>query len=482
MGFLNFSENFVVLLLNLYIKETMSASTVSITANTSTAARRRAVEKKPVDLTDARNFSTAAVAASPASENGILTLGEANATAARDAVVQVRKPLPDTAVQPRRASNTARKHGSKPEKPRWKTVLSILVKNILLFTVVIGWIFMVKEMFKGKLKPDPNVVPPFEGNVPKMEEFVTSMAKTMKMMQVQVDVIDRKIGEEIAAVKDEINEKIESKNAELGSKLTELDGRTLTLEKFAGELGGGMEKWLSKEEFSEFLEDFSKAKGREALNLDEVRVFAKGVVEKEIEKHAADGLGRVDYALALGGGMVVKHSEPLVVGRRGWSGLKWLTNQPSGRVSSEAEKMLKPSFGEPGQCFPLKGSSGFVQIRLRTAIIPTAVTLEHVAESVAYDRSSAPKRCRVFGWLQGQQLTDLAGENQEKVLLTEFTYDLQERNIQTFDVVDSSRSRTVDTVRFEFTSNHGSATHTCLYRLRVHGDEPNSVSMLTSDA
>ena len=40
--------------------------------------------------------------------------------------------------------------------------------------------------------------------------------------------------------------------------------------------------------------------------------------------------------------------------------------------------MLKQSFGEPGQCFPLKGDSGFVQIRLRTTIIPEAITLEHV--------------------------------------------------------------------------------------------------------
>ena len=40
--------------------------------------------------------------------------------------------------------------------------------------------------------------------------------------------------------------------------------------------------------------------------------------------------------------------------------------------------MLKPSFGEPGQCFPLKGDSGFVQNRLKTTIISKAITLEHV--------------------------------------------------------------------------------------------------------
>ena len=47
-------------------------------------------------------------------------------------------------------------------------------------------------------------------------------------------------------------------------------------------------------------------------------------------------------------------------------------------VNRDSEKMLKPSFGETDQCFPLKGDSGFVEIRLRTTIIPEAITLEHV--------------------------------------------------------------------------------------------------------
>lgn len=42
--------------------------------------------------------------------------------------------------------------------------------------------------------------------------------------------------------------------------------------------------------------------------------------------------------------------------------------------------MLRPSFGEPGACFALSGSSGFVEIKLRRAIVPEAVTLEHVAK------------------------------------------------------------------------------------------------------
>ncbi|KAF3545335.1 hypothetical protein DY000_02009768 [Brassica cretica] len=46
--------------------------------------------------------------------------------------------------------------------------------------------------------------------------------------------------------------------------------------------------------------------------------------------------------------------------------------------------MLSPSFGEPGQCFALKGSSGYVQIRLRGPIVPEAFTLEHVAKVLAH--------------------------------------------------------------------------------------------------
>ncbi|KAK4410866.1 SUN domain-containing protein 1 [Sesamum angolense] len=229
---------------------------------------------------------------------------------------------------------------------------------------------------------------------------------------------------------------------------------------------------LSKEDFGEFFEEFKKAMENPAggvggeVSLDEIRDYAREIVEKEIERHAADGLGMVDYALASGGGMVLRHSQP-------YGGGVWFLN----RVSPEAWKMIRPSFGEPGQCFPLKGRSGFIEIRLRTPIVPEAVTLEHVAKSVAYDRSSAPKHCRVSGWLQEQDSTDSEVGSKKMLLLTEFTYDLEKSRAQTFKV-ESAASNLVDTIRLDFTSNHGSATHTCIYRLRVHGHEPSSVPML----
>lgn len=97
-------------------------------------------------------------------------------------------------------------------------------------------------------------------------------------------------------------------------------------------------------------------------------------------------------------------------------------------------------------------------------------------QSVAYDRSSAPKNGRISGWLHNEKGTDLAADSEKMFLLTEFMYDLDKSNAQTFDVLESAGSNVVDTIRFDFTSNHGQP-HTCIYRLRVHGREPSSLVM-----
>lgn len=67
-------------------------------------------------------------------------------------------------------------------------------------------------------------------------------------------------------------------------------------------------------------------------------------------------------------------------------------------------------------------------------------------------------------------------------LLTEFTYDLEKSNAQTFNVLNSAGYGVIDTIRFDFTSNHGSPSHTCIYRLRVHGYESDSVSVMAIDS
>ena len=74
----------------------------------------------------------------------------------------------------------------------------------------------------------------------------------------------------------------------------------------------------------------------------------------------------------------------------------------------------------------------------------------------------------------------MAVETRKMFLLADFSYDLEKSNAQIFNVLDLIGSCLVDTIRLDFTSNHGNTNHTCIYRLRVHGHEPTSVSMTQS--
>ncbi|XP_030450190.1 SUN domain-containing protein 1-like [Syzygium oleosum] len=453
----------------------MSASTVSITANPASARRRPVLlaDKKSnhpnIELFPAENGANADDRANVSGNSKDLSHhsirgggGEAKDLAA------VKKALGNSTISPRRA----RKVAPRAEKPRWLTVVSVFGKNFVLLVVLLGLVQLVRRLSMSS--PESAVeFTDFEGRIAEVEGL---LKKTSKMIQVQVDVVDKKLENEIGGLRKELSKRIEDRSLMMRTDLKKLEAKTEVMEKSLSELKEG--NWLSKQEFEKFVEEFMKGKGvvgdQSDVSLDAVKAYARDVVLKEIEKHAADGLGRVDYALSFGGGMVVKHSEPYLVGKRSI----WSTISNRHDFHSDADKMLKPSFGEPGQCFPLKGSSGYVQVRLRTKIVPEAVTLEHVAKSVAYDRSSAPKDCRVSGWLHQGHADSAAVDTEKMFLLAEFMYDLEKSNAQTFNVMDSTASGLIDTVRLDFTSNHGSPTHTCIYRLRVHGHEPESEALL----
>lgn len=291
----------------------------------------------------------------------------------------VRCDASDLAAAKKNTSNSAvphrrvRKGHLKPEKPWWLTAVSIFAKNFVLLIVILGLVLLVRRL--SIQSSGTNVFSDFEGRIAEVEGM---LKKTSKMIQVQLDVVDKKVESEIGILRSEFSRKIEDESATLGSELKKLEARTDSLESYLSELKGS--KWLPKEQFDSFVENFKKEEGGtggfSGMSLDDIKAYARDVVFKEIEKHAADGLARVDYALASGGATVWRHSEPYVVGR----GSNWFSTNSRNRVRNDAYKMLKPSFGEPGACFPLKGNSGFVEIRLRAAIIPEAVTLEHVAK------------------------------------------------------------------------------------------------------
>ncbi|KAK6228512.1 hypothetical protein SCA6_000852 [Theobroma cacao] len=464
----------------------MSASNVSISATPAAVARRRPV------VVGEKNSSIELLTAEP-NPNGV-NIGDDKAGAAATAGHSrdlshhsVRGEASKDTVQARKSAlgqnsnatlrRTRKGVVNKTEKPRWLTVVSIFIKNLVLLLVLVGLVQIIRRLAlkTGEVSGvgTQMELTEFEGRVAEVESFLKT---TAKMIQVQVEVVDRKIENEIGGLRRELNERIDDQIGVVESSLKKLEEKSEGLDKSLSELRSS--NLLTKEEFDKLYEQLIKEKGENgdnenAVSLSDLGAYAREIVKNEIEKHASDGLARADYALFSGGGKVVRHSEPLLVGK----GSNWFLKSSQNGVHRDADKMLKPSFGEPGQCFPLKGSNGFVQIKLRTAIIPEAITLEHVAKSVAYDRSSAPKDCRVSGWQQGRDL-DSPVDGYKMFLLAEFTYDLEKSSAQTFDVLDAAGVGIIDTVRLDFSSNHGSPSHTCIYRLRVHGHEPDFVSVV----
>ncbi|RWW80834.1 hypothetical protein BHE74_00010817 [Ensete ventricosum] len=285
-------------------------------------------------------------------------------------IAQVKRGLVASPIGPRR-----KKGIPKPEKLKWQTFVSVVTKICLLLVAVL-WLGQLIWRWKDMITYNRD----FSSldSESRLFEVETSMKSVAKMLQVQVDVVEKKIGTEVGMAKRELKRQVEEKDLMFEEELKRLVSHTDNLDKSLAELKGM--GFLSKDEFQTYLD---KSKGRNFgssnhdVTLDDIRNFAKEIVKKEIEKHAADGLGRVDYALSSGGARVISHSEPFVVGKFS----NWLAlGKGRNRVHSNAQKMLEPSFGEPGQCFALQGNNGFVEIRLRTGVVPEAVTLEHVSK------------------------------------------------------------------------------------------------------
>ncbi|PKI52202.1 SUN domain-containing protein 2-like [Punica granatum] len=295
-------------------------------------------------------------------------------------------------------------------------------------------------------------------------EHVTEFESVMQKLRDQVEAFD-----EARKLMQEKLESLEEKLDSLDEKLARMDSENSVTQTALENLK------LELSEFNQSLSELHKVPDNIAGNLNEstlaqkfakISDFTRILVEEEIERHEADGIGKVDYALASGGATILRHSEP-----------EFPVNEHKHLVHPDAIKMLQPSFGEPGHCFSFKGDSGYAEIRLRTEIFPESVTLEHVSHRVAYNLSSAPKDCNVTGWLErnGSASVNAQNETIEVHNLVSFRYDLKKKNLQTFEVkkkLNYSEELVVSVVRFEFASNYG-GNHTCIYRFRVHGHEAN---------
>ncbi|KAJ6727536.1 SAD1/UNC-84-LIKE PROTEIN-RELATED [Salix purpurea] len=302
----------------------MSASTASITANPASARRRPVVvsdKKSPrnnielvvpseqrINSGGGGNANVTAAASRDLSHHSIR--GDAVLERTAKDVAQVKKT--NSTISPRRSRKVAAK---REERPRWMTVVRAFSKNLVYLLVLVGLVQMVRKLavksgdIDGASVETQMGLPEFDARIAEMESMVKT---TVKMIQVQVEAVDKKIESEFGGLRREMSKKIDDKGVILEGELRRVVERSDRLEKKMGELKAG--DWLSKQDLEKFYQQLKKENdgeiGGSDVSLDDIMAYAREIVQKEIEKHAADGLGRVDYVLAASGGMVVKHSDP----------------------------------------------------------------------------------------------------------------------------------------------------------------------------
>ena len=124
--------------------------------------------------------------------------------------------------------------------------------------------------------------------------------------------------------------------------------------------------------------------------------------------------------------------------------------------------LLAPS-NAPGVCLPLSGSAGFADIRLRQPIRATAVSLQHISASIAFDIRSAPREVAVHGFRgpPAAEHPDMGASREEGstggaaidgVALARVQYSLNGPPVQTFVV--QNNTAVVDHVRVQVRKPH----------------------------
>ncbi|KAF2020064.1 hypothetical protein BU24DRAFT_133108 [Aaosphaeria arxii CBS 175.79] len=137
---------------------------------------------------------------------------------------------------------------------------------------------------------------------------------------------------------------------------------------------------------------------------------------------------------------------------------------------------LQPWY-EPGDCWcaaPAEGSLGLAQlsVSLGKKMLPRQVTIEHLPKQASVDIKSAPKAVELWVPVTVDQVEGApnceAGPD-GYVCLGSFTYDIHGPvHVQTVNL-DAEVTVPVDKALVRVKSNWG-AEHTCIYRVRLHGD------------
>lgn len=179
----------------------------------------------------------------------------------------------------------------------------------------------------------------------------------------------------------------------------------------------------------------------------------------------ADGTGRADFALESAGARVLSIGNTKLIPKAGGmicSLLHLVGIDPAFLGNNNPRNVIQAST-QPGNCFAFN-EFGEITIKLAKATAIEAVSIEHILPEMSPDGTilNAPKEFAVYGLTVEHSI--------EPTYFGKFKYDIHlGAPIQTFFVPAVLTKRKYSIVRFEFLSNHGHPSNTCVYRVRVHG-------------
>jgi len=176
---------------------------------------------------------------------------------------------------------------------------------------------------------------------------------------------------------------------------------------------------------------------------------------------------KVDYAAVRNGAQIVAASPTYQPPPRGGPNIINLWGLFTYETVKEPVTMLQPSM-DPGDCWPMKGKSGYAVIELARKIRIRTIGVEHLPSMKLTNKDSAPHEIHFTGYDDTEWHNAKAQERNPKGLdLGKLTYNIPGNAYQEILVNETS---SISYLRVDIKSNYGHQNYTCIYSIRVYGE------------
>ena len=334
-----------------------------------------------------------------------------------------------------------------------------------------------------------------------------SVGRSMSGVKRDMEILQSQImAQQVRHDKEQRDRTAHASDAEARTKLKALEERV-------GAVEGGVKEAL----------DLGKIQIKSSHGQD-VTALVHQLVDSAVSTITQDILAKPDFALHSGGASIVPSLTSPTFEIRPQS----LGSQIIGLVTGNGYAIGRPPVTalhhemQNGHCWPFAGGEGQLGVALASPIFLEAVTIDHVAKSIAFDMRSAPRQMEVWGLVEGndnvarvrawkediaaRKVEQSSGERgsttydqddsnggygdyevvypktlpryPEYIRLANFTYDIHSpNNVQTFPVMPEIRELGIDfgIVVLRVLNNWGRDDFTCLYRFRAHGQRMGEI-------